>query len=386
MFWILALILAFAAALILTLPLLRSGSGDQPVPEGAHDVEVYRDQLAELARDAAGGLISPSDADYARAEIGRRLLAASDTLAASGARDSENQRRRTPLVFAIILLLVVPVTGVAFYSRIGHPELPDQPLAARLANPGSDINIMIARVEAQLAANPDDGAGWEVIAPVYLSNRRPADAANAWKNAIRVLGATPARLGNMAEALVVAASGEVTLEAAKVFAEVLTLDPKDARARFYLANRLEQTGSLAEAEAGFKALMADSPKDAPWAGIVNDHLAFIRRELASATPGAVAPGNPDEADFKAAEGMSAADRQQMISTMVEGLDARLTADPDNFEGWMRLVRSYMVLGEPDKAKDALARGLRAFPASGAEGKALLEAAKGLGISTEGLSE
>lgn len=108
--------------------------------------------------------------------------------------------------------------------------------------------------------------------------------------------------------------------------------------------------------------------------------------MASATPGAAAPGNPDDADMKAAEGMSAADRQQMIATMVEGLDARLSANPDNFEGWMRLVRSYMVLGDPDKAKGALARGLKAFPASGAEGKALLEAARGLGISTEGLSE
>lgn len=390
MFWIFAALMAVMAALLLVWPLLRpvrhaGGSG--------HDVEVYRDQLAELDRDQAEGLISLADADYARAEIGRRLLAAAAQAGVDGpvaTGDGAPARKPASLwVFAIIILVFVPLAGVSVYLRVGMPDLPDQPLAARMADPGDDIGILIAKTEAHLAGNPNDGRGWELLAPIYLRNGRPEDSALAWQKAALLLGPTPERLGNGGEALVVAAKGEVTEQAATIFADVLKLDPKDARARFYVANRLEQTGKSAEALAGYEALIQSAEKDAPWLPLVSQRAEFVRQQMtAAANPGAETQGklgNPTQDDIEAAQGMDANDRMAMIRTMVEGLDARLANEPDNFEGWMRLLRSYMVLEEPAKAADALKRALVVFPADGEQGKALLASAKELGISTEAIA-
>ncbi len=380
MFWILATLLAVIAALAIALPLIRPGNRTDvaAIAVGSHDSEVYRDQLRELDRDQAEGLISPSDANYARAEIGRRLIAAVDTPVV----DNAPRLSKFSRLFAAFILVLVPLAGIALYQHVGSPGIADQPLAARLANPGKDINILIAKAEAHLANNPDDAAGWEVLAPIYLHNKRPGDSAKAWKNIIRLQGTTPERLGNMGEALVLAAEGQVTPDAETAFADALKIDPADPRARFYLANRLEQLGKNDEALAAFTALADSSPKDAPWLAVVDEHIKFIQQQIADAAGGA-APGNPTAEDMQAASGMNASDRQQMIATMVEGLDARLSANPDNFDGWMRLVRSYMVLGKADKAGDALARGLKAFPADGEQGKQLIALAKELGLTAEG---
>jgi cytochrome c-type biogenesis protein CcmH len=171
----------------------------------------------------------------------------------------------------------------------------------------------------------------------------------------------------------------VTKDAGAAFTEALKLDPSDARARFYLALAEGQTGDRAKAIADLEALAASAPKDAPWQEIVAAQIARFQAE----TSNPAAPGNPSAADVEAAAGLNDADRMQMIRTMVESLDARLTDEPANFEGWQRLIRSYMVLGDPAKAGEALKRGLAAFPADTDNGKALIALAREMGAPTEG---
>ncbi len=366
MFWIAALSLAGLAAIALVWPLFIRGG---PLERG-HDAAVYRDQLRELERDRADGLISGSHSDYAKAEIARRLIAASEKLQPV---DAPTALPRRPWLLAVVIFLFVPVLGVVLYGELGSPDMPDNPLAIRLANPQEDVNILIAKAEAHLAKHPDDGKGWELLAPIYLASQRHGDAANAWMKVARLLGPTPQRLGNYGEALVVAAKGEITPDAGKAFGEVLELDPTDARARFYLANRLEQQGKRVEALAAFEALLAASRKNDPWLGLVGEHIATLKDEAP--------PGNPSPEDVLAASGMDGSDRQQMIQGMVEGLDARLSANPDNFEGWMRLINSYMVLKQPDKALAALGRALVAFPKGSCQGDQLIATAKELGIAS-----
>ncbi len=157
------------------------------------------------------------------------------------------------------------------------------------------------------------------------------------------------------------------------------------RARFYLALALEQGGKAAEAKTAFEALAKQSPADAPWMAAVNDHIAKNggTADMAAAGPAnANAPGNPSAEQVAAADAMNNGDRQQMIRGMVESLDAKLKEDPRNFEGWMRLIRSYAVLNDKDRAVDALKRGLKTFPADGGEGQQLLALAKELGLPTE----
>jgi cytochrome c-type biogenesis protein CcmH len=267
-------------------------------------------------------------------------------------------------------------------------------LAARLAEPGQDLPILVKKMEDHLAARPADGRGWEVVAPVYLKMGRFDDAAKAYRTALRLNGASVSRLEGLSEALMAASNGAVTSEALDELKQILALEPDNPRARFYIALSLEQAGQAEAARGAFEALAKQSPADAPWLALVNEHIARnggtasapAAPPVAPPAAGSAAPDGPTAEDVAAAGTMSSGDRQQMIRGMVESLDARLSADPDNFEGWMRLVRSYAVLNDKDRAAVALKRGLAAFPASGNEGRQLLALARELGIATEGLTE
>ncbi|AUW41557.1 Cytochrome c-type biogenesis protein CycH [Rhizobium leguminosarum] len=401
LFWILVAALTAALAVILLYPLLRGAKAAENIRAG--EAAVYRDQLRELDRDLDGGLITPEEADYARAEIGRRLIAVSADEPAETPKPARHHRFTEAFV-----LLLLPVLGLCLYLTTGRPDLPSQPLEARLENPSNDVAVLITKAERHLAVNPDDGKGWDVLAPIYFRTMRVNDAQVAYRNAIRLLGPSPVRLDGLAETLMAASDGVVTEVARQVLEQSLTLEPDNPRARFYIALSMEQAGRPDEARQAFEALAKQSPSDAPWLPLVNQHIAMNGGAPAGANPttpgagsaapgagsaapgagsaapgaGSAAPGNPTQQDVAAAETMSADDRQQMIRGMVESLDAKLSEDPNNFEGWMRLVRSYAVLNDKDRAAGALKRGLAAFPPPGEEGRQLLALARELGIATE----
>ncbi|WP_432417083.1 c-type cytochrome biogenesis protein CcmI [Rhizobium leguminosarum] len=387
LFWILVAALTAALAVILLYPLLRGAKAADNIRAG--EAAVYRDQLRELDRDLDGGLITPEEADYARAEIGRRLIAVSAEEPAETPKPARHHRFTEAFV-----LLVLPVLGLCLYLTTGRPDLPSQPLEARLENPGNDVAVLITKAERHLAEKPDDGKGWDVLAPIYFRTMRVNDAQVAYRNAIRLLGPSPVRLDGLAETLMAVSDGVVTEEARQVLEQSLTLEADNPRARFYIALSMEQAGRPDEARQAFEALAKQSPSDAPWLPLVNQHIAMNGGAPAganqaapgagSAAPGAnpATPGNPTQQDVAAAENMSAVDRQQMIRGMVESLDAKLSEDPNNFEGWVRLVRSYAVLNDKDRAAGALKRGLAAFPPPGEEGRQLLALARELGIATE----
>lgn len=371
LFWILVAILTAAVAAVLLLPLLR-----RPVAaaeDASHDVEVYRDQLEELKRDEATGLIGANEAELARAEVARRLIAASKA-EAKGRASPADRRNRLAQAFVIVML---PAIGLCLYLATGRPDLPAQPLAERLANPGNDISILIARAENHLARNPDDGAGWDLLAPIYYRGGRMEDAANAYAQAIRILGPSTDRLDGHAETLIALANGIVTAEARKQLEQSLALKADNPRAKYYLALALEQEGRKPEARAAFEALAKETPADAPWLPLVNRHIAGLGGEEGGQL------GNPTADDVAAAQDMTTGDRQQMIAGMVESLAAKLQENPDNIEGWMRIIRSYVVLDQRPKAETALQTALKTFPADSENGKQLLALARDLSISAEG---
>ncbi len=376
LFWILVAVLTAVVGAVLLYPLLHGAKEAEDCRSG--EAEVYRDQLRELDRDLAGGLISAQEAGYARAEIGRRLIAITKT----GKQQAKLPLRGNYRLAQAFIVTVLPVVGLCLYLAKGDPGLPSQPLEARLEKPGNDLAISIVKIEQHLAKNPDDGKGWEVLAPIYFRINRIGDAELAYRNVIRLLGPSAARLGDLGEVLVVKADGIVTAEARDVLQQSRALDATDPRTLFYLALALEQEGKTAEAKTAFAALAKQSPPDAPWLAAVNEHIVKNGGQPA-ASANDKAPGNPTAEDVAAANALGSGDRQQMIRGMVDSLDARLKDDPKNFEGWMRLIRSYAVLNDRARAVDALKRGLAAFPADGGEGRQLLALARELGLPTEG---
>jgi cytochrome c-type biogenesis protein CcmH len=339
-------------------PLSRRGSGSR----SGSDVAVYRDQLDEIERDRAAGLIKDEEAGAAKVEVSRRLLAAAD--ADGQAEPPVNAaaivwRRRA---VAVAALVVLPLAALTFYFALGSPELPDQPLAPRLAGARTNqsLNALTAQVETHLERNPEDGRGWEVIAPVYARLGRFDEAVKARRQALRLNGDSAERQAALGEALVFAANGVVTSEAKAAFERAAALDGNDVQGRYFLGLAAEQDGDRAQAAAAWHALLAAAPPGAPWIDFVQSALARVEGTNATGGPDGGAGAGPSEEQIAASSQMSPEQRKRVIEGMVERLSERLHRDGCDVEGWLRLVRSYMVLGEADKARAAAADARRAL--------------------------
>jgi cytochrome c-type biogenesis protein CcmH len=333
MVWFVLAGMAACVVLAALWPLLRPSPTAKADP-AANEAGFYKSQLEEIRRDVDRGLLPQGEAESARAEAARRLIAA-----ASGPVQAPPPARRTRLAAAVVIAVGLPAVAFPLYARLGQPTLPDEPLASRKVAPQSngEIEAAVAAVEARLIAKPDDGKGWAVIAPVYMRLERYAEAAHAYAEALRLLSEEPLRRSAYGEALVAAAGGVVTDEARQAFDRALTDQPGQPQARYYLALAAEQDGKKADAIRDYQSLLADSPPDAPWRSMVNAHLAALS--------GAPAP----------AEGAAAIPEAQrpMIEGMVSKLATRLASNGGSIDEWSRLIRAYTVLHEADKAKAAL---------------------------------
>jgi cytochrome c-type biogenesis protein CcmH len=362
--WIVMAVLCAAASISVLLPLYRSGRSARST--GVQAASIYKDQLGEVERDLGRGLIGEREAEAARTEIARRLLKASD--AAPESKSTGEGARKAAMVVAIVIM---PLAALILYLALGNPLMPDQPLAARLDTPPEqqDVAELVARVEAHLASDPEDGRGWELLGPVYARLGRFDDATRAFGNAVRLLGSTAEREADFGEAFTRASGNIVTAEARAAFERAHALDAEAIRPRFYLAVALDQEGKTEEAIAAWREVMEGAPEGAPWAVIAREALARLE---------GTAPG-PTREDVTAAESMSAEDRDAMIEGMVVSLAAKLEADPADAAGWARLIRSYMVLERPDDAKAALEKA-RSAKAGDNEGLAMIESeARSLGL-------
>jgi cytochrome c-type biogenesis protein CcmH len=339
--WFVFALMTAAAVFAVLWPLGRAGHLQR---DGSETI-VYRDQLTEIDRDAAAGLINPPEAAAARVEIGRRLLAAADSEreVASGSNVGPNVRLRR--LAAVVALLGLPLVAAGLYYPLGSPDLPDFPLAQRSRTPDGtqSLDNLVAQVEQHLEANPTDGRGWSILAPVLAKLGRMDDAVRAFRNSITYNGESAARRADLGEVLVAVAGGVVTAEAKAEFERAVALDADEVKASYFLGLAAEQDGRAADAASIWRAMLDKAPPNAPWRSLVQAALVRVG--------GAPAPALSNEA-VAAAKDMSETDRTAMIRSMVERLATRLHQNGDDVEGWLRLVRAYMVLGDADKAKAA----------------------------------
>jgi cytochrome c-type biogenesis protein CcmH len=341
---------------------------------GGSDLLVYKDQLQEIDRDRAAGMIGEAEAEAARLEVSRRLIGAADAqpTPVSAAFAPRSLRRRRAA--AVAVLVILPFGAPALYIALGSPNIPGEPAFARVNTPrgGQSIADLVGQVEAHLARNPDDGAGWEVIAPVYMRLGRFDDAVEARKKSLALNGDTAAREADLGEALAAAANGVVTSDAKAAFERAAARDPHEPKARYFLGLAAAQDGNKDQATAIWRSLLADAPPGAPWAS-------FVREALTRATGATVSAAGPSADEVAAAGDMNEDARRDMIRGMVARLAERLRSNSADVEGWLRLVRSYIVLGDRDKAKNAADEAKRALAGHPDEIRQIDDLVKGLGL-------
>ena len=370
MLWVVLAVFTGLAVFAVLWPLSRA-----PATTDARELDVafYKAQAAEIDRDAVRGVIGAAEADVARNEAGRRLVAASH-------RETVDITRSSPLAVRLVALgtlVFIPVLALGLYTKVGAPNLPDDPLEARLnADPAKmDMATIIAKVERNVAKNPDDARGWALLARIDTRLGRTDDAVTAYRNEIRILGPNEERLSGLGEVETMANGGKISADARRDFEQAVALDPTSPRARFYLGLASEQGGDNTKAVTIWKQIVADAPPNAPYLSAVQAHIA-----AAAGEPTTPVKAEGGQAKMAAAVAAMPPDQQQaMIHRMVDGLADRLKTNGGDLEGWLRLVRAYRVLSEDDKAKVALADARRNFATDPTATKRLADLAHELGL-------
>jgi cytochrome c-type biogenesis protein CcmH len=352
--WLILAAMSLLAVAMLAWPVLRRPP--EQLPRDAYDLEIYRDQLSELDRDVARSLIPDDQADAARAEIGRRILAADEALQKQTARGPGPTAQRA---LPVAVCVIAPVLAVLLYVQGGEPRLAEggRTVKAVATQSGADKNThdlspMIAKLVERLRQTPDDLEGWTMLGRSLYSVSRFGEAASAYANALALNPSDAGLMAHQAESLSFANDGLITPMARQLFAKAAKTDPKNARALYYLALAKLQSGKRREALDDWRKLVADAAPDAPWLPDLRQRIARLQAELDGG--GTAAPG-PTAEEVKAADSLSAKDRSAMIRSMVQRLADRLKNQPDDADGWLRLGRAYKVLGEHEKSRDALAK-------------------------------
>ncbi|KAB7646501.1 c-type cytochrome biogenesis protein CcmI [Polymorphobacter fuscus] len=397
--WVVLTVLTAVAAAVLTIPLVRRQEARADARTAT--IAVLRDQLADVDVQLAAGTIPPADAEGLRVEIKRRMLAAGHI--PDDAPRSLGSRALAGV--AIGLAALVALAAGALYSSMGKPGMGDSvgtiaaaPAAAPAAPQASEVAGLITALEKRMESTPEDPNGWRMLGWTYFQSERFADAATAYGKAVALRPDGEGYQSAYGEALTLAANGNVTPAAQAAFEAAVKRDGNDARARYFLGQAKLQGGDSKGAIDDWIRLLGDSAADAPWipqlrssidgaaraAGIdVTARLAAIKQPVsggasvaappmaalagaAASAAGPAVPGSAPGAPAPSAEqvagaaAMSPADRQAMITGMVDRLAARLAANPKDEAGWLRLIRARGVMGDPAATAKARDDALKAF--------------------------
>ncbi|MEP2640614.1 c-type cytochrome biogenesis protein CcmI [Roseobacter sp.] len=386
-FWILSGGLALAVALLLALG-LRAPRKGQAVPAASFDLRVYRDQLREIDKDLARGVVSPEDADRVRAEVSRRILAADS--ARHTTTLPEDATKGAPAAMAAVISAVLVAGSVLLYHQLGAPGYGDLSLADRIKfaeiaradrpsqaraeaglpapavpqNANPDYVALVEQLRQTVQQRPDDLQGHVLLAQNEANLGNYAAAAQAQAQVIRLSGSrvTAQNHTDYADMLVLAAGGYVSPEAETAVRQALTLDQTDGAARYYLGLMLAQTGRPDLAFRMWDALLREGPEDAGWiAPILTqiEDMAF-RAGVTYQLPEIGTGRGPSAADIEAAGDLSPTDRMEMIQGMVSGLSDRLATEGGPAEDWAQLISALGVLGQTGPARSVYDNAVQVF--------------------------
>ncbi|MEO6339810.1 MAG: c-type cytochrome biogenesis protein CcmI, partial [Caulobacteraceae bacterium] len=292
----------------------------------------------------------PAELDAVRAEAGRRLLSAAD----AGA-EAETPKRSGRIIIAAGVVLT-SVLALGLYILLGSPGVPDQPYKRRVAEwrtgdvGALDPPKMAAVLRLLAAERPKDPKVYDYLGRAELAAGNAFAAQRAFERALQMQPGSAELHASIGQAMVAGADGKVTPEAQAEFRKALAIDPRDILSRYHLARASLAAGDTQGGVAALRALAGEFPEGDP------------RRQAILAEAGPVAGAPPAGALPPEASG----DQAVFIRAMVARQAAKLKAQPNDPEGWARLVRSYGVLGDKPAQQAALADARRALAGRAAD--------------------
>ncbi|WP_299144797.1 c-type cytochrome biogenesis protein CcmI [uncultured Tateyamaria sp.] len=385
LFWSVTAVLTLVVVATLVRALVTGGVSDRP--PAAYDLDVYRDQLKEVDRDLARGVISEPDAERARTEVSRRILAADAALRKETGSD---RTARGAAVIAGASALVLIGGTYAVYLQLGAPGYGDLALKDRIeaaqifrtnrpsqadaeqgvpdAPPPGDVApdyvALVEQLRGAVQTRPDDVQGFALLsqAEARLGNFTAAHEAKAQVIAIKGDAADAADFSEYADLLILAAGGYVSPEAEQMLERTLALDSGDGAARYYFGLMMSQTGRPDTALRVWDQLLREGPADAPWIPAIDAQIEdmAMRAGVNWARPATGTGRGPSAADIEAAEALSPTERLEMIQGMVAGLSDRLATEGGPAEDWAQLISALGVLGQLDQAAAIFANAQQVF--------------------------
>ena len=379
LFWIISAALALLIAALFALALLtRRAEAEHPA---AYDLRIYRDQLKEVERDLARGVINEADAERIRTEVGRRVLAADAQLAIADV--SSQQPRSLTIAIATVIALLLTGGGVAIYTQLGTPGLGDLPHKARLQAsqelyssrssheaflarlpvrnaPQQEAGYLelVERLREAVASRPDELQGQQFLAQseARLGNYAAARAAQSAVIRLKGEAAGASDFVTMAQMYITEADGYVSPEAEAALRRALRADRTDPVARYFLGQMWLQNDRPDHAFGLWSQLLNEGPEEAPWIAPIRqsiDDIAWLAgvdytqpapSEMATDMPG------PSVQDIENAGEMTPEERQEMVQSMVQRLNDRLATEGGTPEEWARLISAYGSLGDESRAR------------------------------------
>lgn len=367
--WAILTVIAVVVAAACTVPLVRRYEARPSARAAA--LTILGEQLADIDTQVASGAIDPAQADALRTEVKRRMLTSPTTEAAARPLGPATLSK-----LAVGLAAIVAVAGTFLYTSLGRPDLATDPAlitagntavapdAASTAAANADVASMVTQLETRMKDNPNDAEGWRMLGWSYFQTSRFKESADAYGKAVALTPTASGYASAYGEALVQAAGGRMTKEALTQFRAANMLDKQDARARYFLGVAKAENGDRRGAVDDWLALLSESPADAPWAGelrrVILETARADGRDVSASLGGPAAGGpavtaapNPSAEQVQAVQALPQQDQQAMIRGMVDSLAAKLKANPKDPEGWVRLMRARLVLG--DRAAAATAK-------------------------------
>ena len=352
MVWIAFITLAGIAQFLLLRPFLRPGAAVNEARTS--ELGVYRDQLRELDADLARGIIAAAEAESARLEIKRKMLAVAPV------REAARNPQRVTRMLGVLVGAGVPALALALYLMIGQPGLPGRDFSSEPpeAPQTPDVEKLAADLAERLKLNPSDAQGWRMLGWTYTALGRHADAVKAYERAVALDGKNADTLAQYGEALVRAADGVVTAQAEAIFERARAITPHEPRAGFFLGLALEQRGKSRQALGAWVKIIREGQADAAWMPALRQRAIELAVKL-KLDPLAEIPGVTSGEVAAASQSVTTGQIKQ-IQDMVAGLEKRLRTNANDLEGWLMLARSRKVLGDPAAARAALERAGQLF--------------------------